>query len=284
MSRSVLSYALSLSTGAFTSPMRAAQGTVTKFASQLGNIGNIATGLASIPGAINTLVAPLSKPITLAADMESLNEEMAILIGSAPKASQMLKDIKSFADVTPFQMQGLVENAKTLLGFGASTKSIMPSLKMLGDVAGSSSDRMERLTLAYAQITASGKLMGQDLLQLINAGFNPLQEISRTTGQSMASLRDQMEKGAVSSEMVASAFKSATSAGGRFFGNTAAQGRTFHGVVSTLGDAWNDINRSFGDPTMLALKPIIKDMTAMAVELKPLAADFGKALSTVLRG
>ena len=69
-------------------------------------------------------------------------------------------------------------------------------------------------------MTASGRLMGQDLLQMINAGFNPLSEISRKTGKSIGVLKEEMEKGKISAEMVTQAFYSATQAGGQFHGMT----------------------------------------------------------------
>ena len=75
---------------------------------------------------------------------------------------------------------------------------------------------MNSLTLAFAQTQSAGRLMGQDLLQYINAGFNPLNEISKMTGISMGVLKDKMEKGAISAEMVTKAFQHATSQGGMF--------------------------------------------------------------------
>jgi tape measure domain-containing protein len=40
---------------------------------------------------------------------------------------------------------------------------------MLGDVARGDAETLSRLTLAFGQMSASGRLMGQDLLQMINA-------------------------------------------------------------------------------------------------------------------
>ena len=83
-------------------------------------------------------------------------------------------------------------------------------------------------------MTASGRLMGQDLLQMINAGFNPLSEISRKTGKSIGVLKEEMEKGKISAEMVTQAFYSATQAGGQFHGMTEKMGQTAAGKWSTL--------------------------------------------------
>ena len=93
----------------------------------------------------------------------------------------------------------------------------MPALRALSEVSVGNADRFQSLALAFGQVQANGRLMGQEVLQMVNAGFNPLQEISRTTGRSMLDLKKDMENGAVSARMVEDAFKSATSEGGRFY-------------------------------------------------------------------
>ena len=123
---------------------------------------------------------------------------------------------------------------------------------------------MNSLTLAFSQMTASGRLMGQDLLQMINAGFNPLSEISRKTGKSIGVLKEEMEKGKISAEMVTQAFYSATQAGGQFHGMTEKMGQTAAGKWSTLlGLAGDLLFRLYGIieplviPAMTALEWIV---------------------------
>ncbi len=262
--------------------MRAAQGALRGLLSAGSQAGNILTGLSSAKGILDGVVDALKKPITLAADMESMNAEFTTMLGSGAKAKALLGEIRAYGNVTPFGTAGLAGNAKTLLAFGTAGKAIVPTLKMLGDVAGSSQDKLDMLTLAFAQISSSGKLQGQDLLQLINAGFNPLQEIARTTGRSMADLRADMESGAISADMVTSAFRSATSAGGRFFGNTASQGKVFRGLASTMGDAWDEFLRRFGAPIMNALKPGFTEATSLLGKMATLAEKIGSVLANGL--
>ena len=107
-----LEYGLSLTTGAFTGPMHGAQSAVRGFSNQLSNAGNAITGLANIPNAIQTLVAPLTKPITLAADVEVLDKSLTTLLGSGEAAGRMLKDVIKFAAETPFQITEVAPAAK----------------------------------------------------------------------------------------------------------------------------------------------------------------------------
>jgi tape measure domain-containing protein len=131
---------------------------------------------------------------------------------------KMYKEVVKYANITPYLTDQVSKAAVTMLSFGVIQKKIIPSIKMIGDIAGGNAERFEMLSLAFAQSQAAGKLMGQDLLQMVNAGFNPLQEISRKTGVSISVLRKQIEEGAISSKMVEDAFRSATSEGGRFNG------------------------------------------------------------------
>jgi tape measure domain-containing protein len=132
------------------------------------------------------------------ATIEDLTTSFETMLGSADEAKSMLKDITQFAKDTPFEMPGLADAAKVLLNFSVQSEDVMTDIGMLGDVALGNQDKFNRLTLAFGQIQSTGRLMGQDLNQLINAGFNPLQVISQKTGRSMADLKKDMEAGAIS--------------------------------------------------------------------------------------
>lgn len=158
------------------------------------------------------------------------------LLGNGSKASEMLGKLSKMAADTPFELTDLTSASQTLLGFGIDSKNVMGDLNMLGDISMGNKERFNGLSLAFAQIQSAGKLTGQDLLQLISNGFNPLQTMSKQTGLSMAELKDKMSKGAISADMVTNAFKAATEKGGIFYGSMDKQSKTFEGQMSTLSD------------------------------------------------
>jgi len=176
----------------------------------------------------------VKETVQLGAELEQTTIAFEVMTGSAEKAKNLIDDINSFANVTPFKNKDLQQNAKLMMNYGIASEDVLKNLQMLGDVAGGNSQKMNSLTLAFSQIQATGRLMGQDLLQMVSAGFNPLQIISEKTGESMGYLKDQMSKGAISSKMVTDAFKVATSEGGRFFGMMEKQSTTLNGLWSTL--------------------------------------------------
>jgi tape measure domain-containing protein len=117
------------------------------------------------------------------------------MLGDEAKAQKMVNDLRKEAAATPFGMQDLAGAAQTLLSFGMSAEDTKKHIRELGDIAQGDVEKFKSLTLAFAQTSSTGKLTGQDLNQMINAGFNPLEEMSRTTGKSIAELKEEMSKG-----------------------------------------------------------------------------------------
>lgn len=170
------------------------------------------------------------------AQMEQYQTSFETMLGSADKASKHVADLKKMAAKTPFEMEDLAKASQTLMSFGDDVNDIQPHLKMLGDISLGNKEKFSSLSLVFGQVKSQGKLMGQDLLQMINAGFNPLKVISEQTGESMSSLKDKMAKGQISFEDVAGAMEYATSKGGMFYNGMEKQSKTLSGMMSTLKD------------------------------------------------
>lgn len=172
----------------------------------------------------------------IGAEAEQTAVAFTTLVGDGSKAKAMLRDIATFAANSPFGQLDLTENAKTMLNFGMETNRVLPLLKQLGDISGGNKERLQSLSLVLGQVSAAGKLSGQDNLQFINAGFNPLKELALMTGKSYEELQDKMSKGQITFENVAQAIRHATSEGGKFFGMMESQSTTVSGKFSTAMD------------------------------------------------
>jgi tape measure domain-containing protein len=172
--------------------------------------------------------------LNIGMDAEQTNVSITTMLGSVEKAKELIADVNSFANVTPFTNSDLFEQTKLLLNFNVAQEKMIPTLKMLGDVSQGNKEKFSSLALAYGQVQSQGKLTGQDLMQLINAGFNPLNELSKLTGRSMQELKEDMSKGAISSDMLTAAFISATSEGGMFHNMLEKGANTAWGKLSTM--------------------------------------------------
>lgn len=194
----------------------------------------------TLPGAefftnpIVAMTAGLGVVTRLGMEAEKTATAFNVLVGNESKAAKMLGEINKYADETLWDRASTQEAAKTMLGFGVSAESVVKDLKMLGDVAMGDKNKLQQLALVFGQISAAGKLQGQDLLQLINAGYNPLLDISALTGKSVATLKDEMSKGLITFDMVQAAFERATGEGGKFNRMTEQIAQTSYGAFEQL--------------------------------------------------
>lgn len=196
-------------------------------------------------------------------EREKVQIAFDVLLGDKAAGKQMTAALQKYGASTPYQTADIQDNAKMMLSFGIAADRIMPNIKMLGDIAMGDKEKMNSLTLAFSQMTSTGKLMGQDLLQMINAGFNPLNEISRTTGKSVAVLKDEMSKGKISAEMVRNAFISATAAGGKFYGMTEQLGQSKSGRWSTILDKGTQLLWKLYDLIEPLLSPALSALSGL---------------------
>jgi tape measure domain-containing protein len=195
---------------------------------------------------INSVQSFIRQIVQVRGEIESLEISFQTLLGSKTKADELFSSIRKFATETPLELAPLAKGAQTLLGFNIEAEKVMPILKQIGDISMGNADRFNSLVLAFSQMSSVGKLMGQDLLQMINAGFNPLQEMSIRTGKSISELKEQMSAGAITSEQVAAAFASAAGEGGKFYGMLEKQSKGIQGSISNLNGAIDDMLNDLG--------------------------------------
>ena len=222
----------------------------------LGSLGGLAAGAAAGFAAMK-LKDYGQYALSTSAAFEQLAISFRVMTGSAQTGQELTDAIIKLGAETPMTAQQLSRAAQLLLSFGESAENIIPDLQLLGDITGGEVNRFNMLALAFAQVGANGKLMGQDLLQMVNAGFNPLQIMSQTTGKSMGELRKEMEEGRISFQMVAQAMKDAASEGGRYFGLMEQQSQSLNGRLSTLGDTWEQVAKNIGDVFAPAAKAAV---------------------------
>ena len=192
-----------------------------------------------------------------AAQMEMYRANFETMLGSAEAGAQMLERVRDMAAATPFGTTDLVGATETLLQFGMAGEEVIPTLRMLGDISLGDANKLSRLSLVMGQVAAAGRMTGQDLLQMINAGFNPLQELVRTQGHDIAYWREQMENGRITTQMVTDAMRSATAEGGRFHDGMARGAQTLSGKWSTLKDNVMNLAIAIGEQLTPALTEMV---------------------------
>jgi tape measure domain-containing protein len=246
-------------TGGMSSGLKRAGRDLRGFDSKIRNSIGLATSLLGVTGGF----AGIGFAVNLAAEAEQAKTAFSTMLGGVEQGQKMFEDLQNFAASTPLQLNVLQDAARTLLSFGVAGDSIIPTLRMLGDAAGGDAERMKSLSLVFGQVSSAGKLTGGDLMQMINAGFNPLNEIAKRTGESMSDLRDRMSKGAIGVDEVKQAFADATGPGGKFFQMMEKQSQTFGGRLSTLKDNVAALAMSIGEVLLPALGRAVDLLTTV---------------------
>lgn len=188
-----------------------------------------------------------SKIISVRADFESMETSLRVLLGgSQERLNNIMGQIKTYALASPLNTKDMVGAVQMMTSFGIEAEKSIDYLKAIGDISMGDTGKFNGLALAFSQMSSAGKLMGQDLMQMVNQGFNPLEEISRKTGKSIGELKNEMSKGAISSKMVQDAFISATSAGGKFYGMSQEGAKTLNGQISMLQESFDNMFNEIG--------------------------------------
>lgn len=233
------------------------------------NFNSFKSGLMSIPGMAflmnpTTLIgAGIGAVSRLGAQAESTAVAFKILVGDEKKAGAMLKEISEFASRSPFGKMELARGAQQMLNFGVSTEKVLPLMEQLGNISGGNKERFASLSLVMGQVSSAGYLMGQDLLQFVNAGFNPLQELSEMTGKSVSDLKDMISKGQITAENVAQAIAHATGEGGKFHGMMEAKSQTLEGKLARLKGKAIESAEKLAQSINTPLNEVVDQITAI---------------------
>ena len=224
--------------------------------------------------ALNSLPGLVTNPLILAgagigmsirkgmeADLQQANIT-TLLRGDVEKAKALYTQLSDYGVKTPYDKAGLIEAQKTMMSFGLSSEFAFGKLKNIGDIAMGDAQKMQSLSLAFAQATSAGKLQGQDLMQMINAGFNPLQVISERTGESMAQLKERMSKGGISAQELAQAFEWATDKQGLFYQGAEKAEQTLSGKFNKMMDSITKLALKVYEAISPVLSPLV-DLAAV---------------------
>ena len=228
-------------------------------------------GLADVKAGIDMASAALTKFANVAkqginynAQIEQLQTSFEVMTGSADKAAETVRRLRTMGAETPFETADLASVTQLLMQYGFTADDALEKMSMLGDIAQGNKQAMVSIATGYAQMSSAGKVNLQDIRQMINGGFNPLQEISERTGESMVSLYDRISDGTMAISEITESMKYATSEGGKFYQSMEKQSQTLSGQLSTLKDNANEL---LGSITSGMSEDLAQSMLPLANEM-----------------
>lgn len=234
--------------------------------SKLGGLVRFATGPVAAGMAALGAGASIAGMVSLAAKVEQTTAQFKTLLGSADAAKGMIGDLQQFAASTPFQFDGLADSAKVLLAFGTSSEQVVPTLRVLGDVAAATGNQVGELANIYGKVRANGRLMTETLDQFNERAIPVGAKLAEMFGKTEGEIRKMASEGKISFGDLQRALGSMASQGGMAFNGMAEQSTTLGGLWSTFKDNATLLMGDIGSAIVegFEIKNIVSNMTAFA--------------------
>ena len=199
------------------------------------------------------------------ATMESYLTNFKVMLGSEEAAATKLSEIRKMAASTPFSLDDLTSGTQTLLQFGIAADDTTGVLQRLGDISLGNAEKLQTLTRAYGKMSSAQKVTLENVNMMIDAGFNPLNQICDATGESMSDLYKRISDGKVSFSELEAAVEAATSQGGQFYNGMLEASQTFSGRMSTLKDNVSALTGELTSGLFAALGELVVKLNEVVV-------------------
>ena len=207
-----------------------------------------------------------------------------MLVGGQEQAKALLEVLKQEAINTPFDIKNLTEAARLLTAYGIQAENLMYIMRAVEQSAAISGDasRMDRISLALGQIYTKGRLVGEEVRQLTEAGI----AVSEILTEELGLTREDLKKGWAALSIDANTAINAIVRGidkryGQALDNMA---KTTRQKINNMRESFALITSSLTDPIRRAIDTIIDTVTPRVEQLYQAiqAIGLGNALKTLI--
>lgn len=199
-------------------------------------------------------------------EMEQYTTSLEVMLGSASKATAMIEKMRDFAAKTPLTLENVISGGSLLMSYGVDESNLIDTMTKLGDLARGNAEKMDRITLAYGQMLAKGKVTGEELMQMTEAGV-PLQTaLAESIGVTGEEFSKMVSAGKVGIDDLNKAITGLTTGNGKFAGMMEKQSQTMHGMLSTLLDNLSEFMRKMGEGAFGEVKSVLQDVSDQLAE------------------
>ena len=194
------------------------------------------------------------------AEMEQYTTSFEVMLKDAEKAQNLMGKLTDLAAVTPMELTDVVPIGTLLMNYGVAADELIDKMTQLGNLSSGNAVKFERISLAYGQMLAKGKVTGEELRQMTEAGVPLLQVLADTLGVTTAEVQDMISKSQVGIDVLDRTIASLTTGTGQFAGMMEKQSQTFSGMLSTLKDNIAQFGRDAGEKTFDVVKDSLSDL------------------------
>lgn len=219
--------------------------------------------------------------ITMGAEMEQTRISFETMLGSVDKATETIKKLDKFSNVTPFTNDEVIKSGRNLIAFGVENEKLIPTLKKIGDVSAGLKIPFNELSGIYGKIKVQNTVYGEDLNRLAGRGIPVFTELSKAMGVNQEDIKKLASQGKIKFADIEQAFTNMTKEGGTFFDLMSKQSKSFGGKWSTLMGKIQLAATKLGERLLPILKPFVTWTIAVVDNLPKIVGFFRSLYTTV---
>jgi len=205
-------------------------------------------------------------------DIERTQAAFTTFAGSLERSNAMIEQMRNLSAATGVSFNAFSQGSKMLMMMGTSADEVLPLMKNVSVVTGGNADAMVRMGRAIGQTANMGRLMAEELNQMVDAGWSPARAIMRRYNIDMLEFRKRMEEGRISALMLKQALVDDVSEGGQYFGYFENLEGTSARTYDKMSAAWERMNADMGQ----AMEPLSNTWTALLTDVADQVGRIGR--------
>lgn len=177
---------------------------------------------------------------------QQLEIAFSTMLRSNSQAKKLMDELIVTAAKTPFDLQGIASTTKQMLAYGSTVDNVVDELVMLGNVASGVGAPLGDIAYLYGTLRTQGRAFTVDIRQFAGRGIPIYEELAKVLGVTKDEVSGLVTEGKVGFAEVEKAFQNMTSSSGIYYNLMQEQSKSLTGMISNLGDAWDNVLNDFG--------------------------------------
>lgn len=189
----------------------------------------------------------LTSIVQVRGQFQQLEIAFETMLGSKSKAHELMQQMEETAAKTPFDLDGIANGAKQLLAYGESADKVNDTLVRLGNIASGLSLPLNDIVYLYGTTMVQGRLYAADVRQFTGRGIPLVKELAKMYGVTADEINNMVSAGKIGFPDVQKVLNKLTDEGGQFYNLMEKQSKSLTGMISNLGDTWDQVQDHLGE-------------------------------------
>ena len=221
----------------------------------------VTTGISKVYNGIKNITSSVSNlavqgGFNRALSIEQAEFKLQGLGHSAEEVDKIMENSLASVKGTAYGLDEAATVAASAVAAGVKPgEDLERTLKLVGDAATISGRDMNSMGAIFNKVAASGKMTGEELNQLTDAGIPMLQLLGDSLGKTNEEVRDMVSKGKIGFDEFRNAIEQGMS------GAALTMGQTFNGALDNTKAAMSRLGKTFMDPFMKGMTPALGTLT-----------------------